>query len=86
MPQKPVLRVGIGARALRVLIKNAAGREGQLRSRVFKEGGGYLSSLVNMRRSFPSSQVHVRSEQTRPMTPVWWMGKASAWELAAPPL
>ena len=31
MTQKPVLRVEVGARALRVLIKNAVGREGQVR-------------------------------------------------------
>ena len=31
MTQKPVLRVGVGARALRVLIKNAVGQEGQVR-------------------------------------------------------
>jgi hypothetical protein len=32
MTQKPVLRVEVGARALRVLIKNAAGQEGQVRA------------------------------------------------------
>ena len=31
MTQKPMLRVEIGARVLRVLIKNAVGREGQVR-------------------------------------------------------
>ena len=31
MTQKPVLRVGVGARALRVLIIIAVGREGQVR-------------------------------------------------------
>ena len=31
MTQKPMLRVEVGARALRVLIKNAAGQEGQVR-------------------------------------------------------
>ena len=44
MTQKPVLWVGVGARALRVLIKNAVGREGQVRvCDALVCGRGYLA-------------------------------------------